>query len=225
MHGDKVENRPADWCVAIVDNIRVVSFDLEGTLVTRDFSESVWHEGIPSLYAYRRGISSEEARGIVFKEYERVGDQREEWYDIKYWFSVFGLGDYRKVLEEYRDRVSRFPDALPVLLSLGRKYRLIVATGTAREFLPSLLDGLDAHFARVFSSISDFGQPKSPRFYAWVCQEMGVEPHEMVHIGDSQRFDLIAAREAGIRAFHLNRDEKSVDPEALRSLAELEFLV
>jgi FMN phosphatase YigB (HAD superfamily) len=88
-----------------------------------------------------------------------------------------------------------------------------------------LLDGLGGHFVRVFSSISDYGQLKNPQFYAWVCQEMGVEPLEMVHIGDSQRFDLIAAKEAGIRAFHLNRDEESVDPEALRSLAELESLV
>ena len=140
-----------------MDHIRVISFDLEGTLVTPDFSQAVWHEGIPYLYASQKGIDFEEAKAIVLTEYQKVGNQRKEWYDIKYWFNLFKLGDYRKVLEQYRGKLSQYPDTLPVLSTLGRKFRLIIATGTAREFLPYLLDGLDGHFARVFSSISDFG--------------------------------------------------------------------
>jgi FMN phosphatase YigB (HAD superfamily) len=80
-----------------MDNIKVISFDLEGTLVTPNFSQAVWHEGIPSLYANQKGISFVEAKAIVLREYQAVGDQRKEWYDIKYWFSHFGLGDYRQV--------------------------------------------------------------------------------------------------------------------------------
>jgi len=205
-----------------MDNIKVVSFDLEGTLVTPDFSQAVWHEGIPSLYANQNGIDFERAKDIVLREYQKVGDQRKEWYDIKYWFNFFGLGDYRKVLEQHRDQLSQFPDVLPVLSSLGRKYRLIIATGTAREFLPYLLDGLESHFVRVFSSISDYGQLKSPRFYAQVCQEMGVKPHEMVHVGDSRRFDFIAAKEAGVKVFHLNRAQQLGNGNSLQSLTELE---
>ena len=205
-----------------MDNIKVVSFDLEGTLVTPDYSQSVWHEGIPSLYANQNGIDFERAKDIVLREYQKVGDQRKEWYDIKYWFNFFGLGDYRKVLEQHRNQLSQFPDVLPVLSSLGRKYRLIIATGTAREFLPYLLDGLESHFVRVFSSISDYGQLKSPRFYAQVCQEMGVKPHEMVHVGDSRQFDFIAAKEAGVKVFHLDRAQQPGNGDSLQSLTELE---
>ena len=126
------------------------------------------------------------------------------------------------MLEKYRNQVSQFPDVLPVLSSLGRKYRLIIATGTAREFLPCLLDGLDDHFVRVFSSISDYGQLKSPQFYDWVSQEMGVEPYEIVHVGDSRRFDFIAAKEAGAKVFHLERNKESGNGDSLHSLTELE---
>jgi len=31
-------------------NTKVVSFDVEGTLVTPDFSHAVWHKAIPSHY-------------------------------------------------------------------------------------------------------------------------------------------------------------------------------
>ena len=205
-----------------MDNIKLVSFDLEGTLVTPDFSQAVWYEGIPSLYARQSGINFEEARAIVVKEYQAVGDRRKEWYDIKYWFNLFRLGDYREVLEQYRDRASQFPDVLPVLSSLGRKYRLIVATGTAREFLPYLLDGLDGQFVGIFSSISDYGILKSPQFYVQLCLEMGVKPHEIIHVGDSLRFDYIAAADAGVKAFHLDRKQESGNGDSLRNLVELE---
>jgi len=205
-----------------MDNIKVVSFDLEGTLVTPDFSQAVWHEGIPSLYANQNGIDFERAKDIVLREYQKVGDQRKEWYDIKYWFNLFGLGDYRKVLERYKDKLSHFPDVLPALSSLGARYRLIIATGTAREFLPYLLDGLESHFVKVFSSISDYGQLKSPQFYTQVCKEMGVQPFEMIHVGDSRRFDFVAANEAGINVFHLKRNQESGNGDSLKSLTELD---
>ena len=64
-------------------DIKVVSFDLEGTLTTPDFSQAVWYEGIPSLYAALHSIDLEEARAIVRQKYQEVGDQKKEWYDIK----------------------------------------------------------------------------------------------------------------------------------------------
>jgi len=206
-----------------MSRIKVVSFDLEGTLVTPDFSQAVWYEGVPSLYAKRYGIDFQMAKAIVCKAYEEVGDKRKEWYDIKYWFSRFQLGDYREVLENQRHKLSYYPDASPVLSSLVGKYTLIVATGTAREFLPYLLDGLERYFVRIFSSISDYGQLKSLPFYTKVCQEIGVRPSEMVHIGDSWHFDFLAAQESGIRVFLLNRSQETKNATSLKSLKELEM--
>ena len=205
-----------------MDNIKVVSFDLEGTLVTPDYSQAVWHEGIPSLYAKQNGIDFERDKAIVQKTYQEMGDQRKEWYDIEYWFSRFGLGDHRDVLDAHRNRLSRYPDASQALSSLSKRYTLIVATGTVRAFLPYLLDGLENYFVRIFSSISDYGQLKSLKFYAQVCQEMGIEPSEMVHVGDSLRFDFMAAKEAGIKVFHLKRNQESGNGDSLKSLTELE---
>lgn len=203
--------------------IKVVSFDADGTLVTPDFSQAVWYEGIPSLYAKKNGISFREARAFIESEYQKVGDQRMEWYDIKYWLRRFGLGDsYQQILGEYSHRVFCYPDVNQALSSLSKYYILIVVSCSTREFLPYLLAGIERYFARVFSSVSDYGQIKTPEFYLEVCMQMGVSPEEMAHVGDLWDQDYLAAREAGLYAFHLDRSKKRESGASLRNLADLE---
>jgi len=56
--------------------VEVISFDAEGTLVTPEFSEAIWHETIPAIYAQKTGLDIVEARETVFEEYASVGEQR-----------------------------------------------------------------------------------------------------------------------------------------------------
>jgi len=202
--------------------IKVVSFDLEGTLVTPDFSQAVWYEGIPALYAEINQISLEQARSMVERKYQEVGDQRMEWYDIRYWFQRFQLGDYQRLLERHKHKVCWYPEVMPVLSSLGEEYTLIVISSTTREFFGYILTDIESYLTRVFSSISDYGQLKNPAFYLTVCREMSILPEEIAHIGDSWRFDFLAAKEAGIRALHLNRYGKVGEERSLTSLTDLE---
>jgi putative hydrolase of the HAD superfamily len=202
--------------------IKVVSFDLEGTLVTPDFSQAVWYEGIPALYSERNQIGLEQARAMVEREYREIGDQRMEWYDIKYWFQHFHLEDYQRVLEDHKHKLCWYPEVMPVLSFLGRKYTLVVISSTTREFFRYMLADIERYLARAFSSISDYGQLKNPAFYLTVCREMNILPEEVAHIGDSWRFDFLAARKAGIKALHLNRDGKSEEERSLTNLTDLE---
>jgi len=206
-----------------VSRIKVVSFDADGTLVTPDFSQAVWYEGVPSLYARKNGISFQEAKAFIEKEYQVVGDCRVEWYDIKYWLQRFGLGDcHEQMLEDYRHTVSCYPDVKQALSSLRKNYTLIVVSCSTREFLPYLLDGIEECFTKVFSSVSDYAQIKTPKFFLEVCRQMGISPGEMAHVGDLWEQDFIAPRDAGIKAFHLDRRSERKDSRSLRSLANLE---
>ena len=101
-----------------MSRIKIVSFDLEGTLTTLDFSLAVWYEGIPSLYSKRNKISFEQAQTFVKRQYQEVGDQRLEWYDIKYWFDHLKLYGYQKLLNKYASKVSHYPDVIPALSAL-----------------------------------------------------------------------------------------------------------
>ncbi len=201
--------------------IRVLSLDVEGTLATPDFSQAIWHKGIPALYAQKHCLSLEEATKVVRREYDSVGDKRKEWYDIQYWFQRFELGDYRALLEENQKHCALYPEVTSVLSGLAHDYTLVASSATAAEFLDYLLDGIGSYFTRVFSSISQYAQTKNPAFFLTVCQEMDVYPEEVVHVGDSWEFDFLAATGAGLHAFYVDRDGSSGYRDALTSLNEL----
>jgi len=203
--------------------IKVISFDVEGTLATFDFSQTIWHEGIPALYAQKEGIELDQAKEIAAKEYDEVGDQRLEWYDINYWFRYFQLGSPQPMLESYQDRVRYYPEVTKVLSSLGRRYKLIVASGTPLELLNPLLKDIKSYFTQVFSSTSHYRQLKTPEFYLAMCNATGIEPGQVVHVGDSWQFDFLNSKQVGIHAFHLDRSGSN--DASLHDLTQLEFLL
>lgn len=201
-------------------SIKIVSFDAEGTLVTPDFSAGMWYECVPEAYGRRHGLSFEEARKAVAGEYDRVGDGRLEWYDVRYWFERFDLGDYQEAFQRCQSRIKFYPEANEVLKSVHGRYKLIVLSASVREFLDRLMVDVAGNFDLIVSSISDYQDLKSPEFYAKICQELGVQPEEMVHVGDSRQYDFLNARAAGLNAFHLDRPGDHKGEGAVRSLEE-----
>ena len=205
-----------------MNEIEVVSFDVEGTLVTPDFSYAVWYEAIPQLYARSRGIGYKEAKQRVEEEYAKVGDQRLEWYEVGYWFNYFGLGTPEAALRSCEERVRYYPEIFEVLEQLSRKYELVIASGSAREFLNHLLKDVKLYFARIFSSISDYRQLKTKDFYLEVCRELNVLPSQVVHVGDNWQFDYDNPRQVGIQAFHLDRNGQAYSGKSVENLRQLQ---
>ncbi len=95
--------------------VQIVSFDMDGTLIESEYTDWVWHHGIPGLYAEKAGLPFEEAKDFVIREYGKVGEAGIEWYDIKYWFRLFELGmDWRSLMERYTDKIRVYPDVHPI---------------------------------------------------------------------------------------------------------------
>lgn len=204
--------------------IELVSFDAEGTVVTPDFSQAIWHEAIPALYAQRKGFDLTQAKKCVFEEYDRIGDQRLEWYDIEYWFSCLDLGSSEPIVQSCLSKIAYYPEVTDVLSSLAGEYRLIVSSGTPRELLHFLLQDIEPYFDRVFSSVSHYKQLKNREFYLRICEEMGVKPSQVVHIGDSWQFDVLNSRQAGIHALHIDRSAAN-HCESISSLTQLKHFL
>ncbi|HUV46187.1 MAG TPA: HAD family hydrolase, partial [Dehalococcoidia bacterium] len=122
----------------------------EGTLVTPGFSQAIWHETIPALYAEKNGVELASAKEIVAREYDKVGDRRLEWYDIKYWFRYFQLGSPEPAIQRCQAKVCYYPEVMEVLSSLEGRYKLIVASGTPSELLEPQLEGIKDYFAASF---------------------------------------------------------------------------
>jgi len=204
--------------------IELISFDAEGTVVTPDFSEAIWHEAIPALYAQKKGLDLTQAKRYIAEEYGRIGDQRLEWYDIEYWFSYLGLGSSEPVIQSCLDKIGHYPEVTEVLSSLASEYKLIVASGTPLKLLHCLLRDIKPYFVRIFSSVSHYRQLKSPDFYLSICEEMGVKPNQVIHVGDNWQFDFLNAQQAGINAFYIDRSGRN-HQESLSDLTQLNRLL
>jgi len=205
--------------------IKVVSFDVEGTMVTTDFSYAIWFETIPQRYAERWGLSFAEATRKIKQEYDSLGDQQIDWYDVQYWFTRFDLGEAYIAMEGLQPRVKYYPETRDVLKKLDGEYKLSVASGSPRPFLKHLLRDTEHHFSSIFSSTSDFQQVKTAEFYTGMCRRLQVEPWQVAHVGDHLQFDCLEPASIGIRAYYLDREGKSGDPAAVRDLAQFAIIL
>lgn len=99
------------------------------------------------------------------------------------------------------------PGVSEVLPRLASQYKLAIVCDTGyapgavlRELLlrNDLLQLFDTTY---FSNERDASKPDVRAFHC-VCGELGVRPGEAVHVGDSQRTDIVGAQAAGMRAVH-----------------------
>ena len=209
---------------------KLISFDLDSTLVDPTYTTFVWEIGIPKLYAKKHNTSLSEATSIVKAEYERIGDSAVEWYDIKYWFEYFELpGSWEDLLEEHRGRIRAFPEVKEVMEDLVQHHDLIITSNAAREFVEAEIKEaeIEDYFTRVFSATSDFGQvKKAPQFYGQICDIMGTKPSDVIHVGDHYEFDYVVPRSLGMEAYYLDRDgKKPKDSFTVKDLKEFATLI
>jgi FMN phosphatase YigB (HAD superfamily) len=187
---------------------KIISFDLDGTLVNGIYGEMVWNHGVPSVFAQKYAISFDEAKSITRKAYESVGDGRLEWYDIGYWLNRFGLPvSADELLTRYEPYIELLPYAQEVLEVLIDKYVLVIASNAARIFVERELSctGIGPYFTHIISATSDYKLvKKGDAFYGKLLSSLNVSPHEIVHVGDHEIFDFAAPARFGIDAYHLS---------------------
>ncbi len=204
----------------------IISFDMDGTLINSVYSDKVWLEGLPRIYAKEKNISFEEAKTFLFREYEKISDQRVEWYDISYWFNRFHLrSKWQDLLTSYQSEIQPYPEVKDVLKRLSKKYPLIVLSNAKKEFIQIELEttSLHTYFTHIFSSISDFNLvKKTALFYEKICEEVAVDPTNVVHVGDHYQFDYQAPQQIGIKTFYLNRNDQASDKNMVKNLLDFE---
>jgi putative hydrolase of the HAD superfamily len=205
---------------------RHISFDMDGTLISPEFTDWVWGHGIPTLYSEKYGIPFEASKAFVEEEYRKVGEGALEWYDIKYWFQFFQLKTHwQNLMERYVDKIKVYPDIHPLLARLKNRFSLILTTNAGREFIDIEMKatGLGKYFDKIFSATSDFSEVKKTiHFYHRLCQILGVHPDEIVHVGDHAEFDYLVPRKLGICAFYLDRSGIQKGDFVIPDLTELE---
>jgi GMP/IMP 5'-nucleotidase len=207
-------------------NVKILSFDMDGTITDLAFVNSVWLEGVPRLFSERNGISFQDALTLVKSEYDKLGVDRLEWYDLDHWARKFSLNvSPKEILNSFQHRIKTFPEVAEVLQTFKDKgFRLIIVSNARREFLDLELKktGIGHFFERTFSSTSDFRLiKKTTDVYQNVCRACGVFPSEIVHVGDDKRFDFDIPKKLGIKTYYLDRTGGHSGETVVHSLKEL----
>ncbi len=203
--------------------VRVVSFDLDGTLVEEAFDWAIWFEEIPQRYAAKYALSLEEARRRVLAEY-RALEGHPRWTDIGFWFERFELGDWQEATAARVHLIRPFPETREVLQALFPRYRLVIITQAESKFhtLKLSASGLASYFEAVFATPDHFGKlAKDEAVYTEVLCRLGVAPAAMIHVGDHPEYDYALPRRAGIAALLLDRRREQQGPDVIHSLCEL----
>lgn len=204
---------------------KVISFDLDGTLVDARYGDMVWNHGIPDEYAKAYGMSFEDAHRYIRAQYESVGDGDILWYEIRHWLKRFSLAvEADALLDRYESYIRLMPDAAEVLRELHDRYRLVIASNAARIFVEKELahTGIAGHFSRVVSATSDYGMIKKEEgFFRRLCSEMGIVSGEMVHVGDHPVFDHDVPAGLGIESYHINGQCEAGERRTITGLKDL----
>lgn len=133
------------------------------------------------------------------------------------------------VFAEYQECYQRawrsFDDALDVVAAL-RARGLVTAVLTngmeAQQRAKLQRIGLLDSIGPVFTAETLGVAKPSPRAFATVCAALDLAPGSVLHVGDNHALDVVAAREAGLRAVHLDRTgAEPRDDERITTLADL----
>ena len=204
--------------------IKIISFDLDGTLVDKNFDNSIWFEEIPKLYASKNKISFRNAKKFVFSEYAKF-EKSHNWTDIGFWFNHFKLKNWKKIINDLKKNIKPYSEVIPVLKKLKKKYKLIIVTQANMKFVKLKLkaEGLKKYFSYVFSTSSHFEQVnKTENIYKTILKKLKIKPCEIIHIGDNKRLDYIIPRKLGITSFLVKRSYKGKNKNILKNLKDLE---
>ncbi len=221
---------------------KVVSVDMFGTLANGDsIAPLVWRPFLKDRYTDELAKQCWDRAGrLVFQHYDEVVRDRryvppKAIYQQCYseLFPEIGVefdtAEAAMILARGHASSQPFPDALPFLESVGKRYPICLSSDTDEDMLGPLRQMYP--FDAVFTSeaLGTYKTGPEGKFFKAVIEHYKVEPGRVIHIGDSLS-DIMGAHEAGIVACWLNRSGKTwsyeIKPDyEVKSLAEATALL
>ncbi|MEM2637202.1 MAG: HAD family hydrolase [Candidatus Korarchaeota archaeon] len=193
--------------------IKIISYDLDGTLIKMDFANTFWFQVVPEVYAKKYGMAFDEAKKRVVSEYDKIGPSDLRWYDPVWWFKYFKL-DF-PVESAIQEAISRgtmqlFDDALPSLkMARSCADAVIVTTLQPHIFLKYTSVLIKDYVDAIWSTTSDVGRPlKDAETFKAIAAQYNAKMNMIAHVGDNIENDYLLPRKAGVHAFLLDRTKR-----------------
>ncbi|MCW4049354.1 MAG: HAD family hydrolase [Candidatus Bathyarchaeota archaeon] len=169
--------------------------------------DSLWKEFDAKKYVeliFEHGYGEREIRGMhiemVLKAIDRYDPQIiEELKEISWRVASENLIPY--------------PDTHQVLTTLKKKYSLSLLTNgpsdSQREKIRVL--GLAKYFDHIVVSGEEGYSKPNPEIFNILAKRVGIPTHEIIYIGNNYEKDVIGAKNAGLRAIWINRENEAIE--------------
>lgn len=202
---------------------RTIAFDLDGTL-------SDWEAAIrlaepehgEALLGVLDGLHPREGGELVDGAHYLLFVRGE---DI--WAEVLGADDGAVAAAERFTadfRAVAFPEVDAALTELADAFRLVLVTNSPRAHAALDDMGLAHHFEEVVELPPELRKPRPEGFWL-AAEQLGVEPADLVYVGDSYRCDIQAGVAAGVRPIWVDRrDTKLPVPDGVSRITALDAL-
>jgi len=137
---------------------------------------------------------------------------------------VADASPYVDLFFQVTTKVELYPEALEVLNALG-SVRAAIVSNADHEHVAAWTFKWPVQFVLVSEAVQAY--KPDPRVFRRALQQLGLQPHEVLHVGDSDIDDVKGAQAAGLRVAWLNRAGRPRRPEVpapdheIRDLTEL----
>jgi 2-haloalkanoic acid dehalogenase type II len=126
----------------------------------------------------------------------------------------FGVGGdaapYVDLFFQVTTKAELYPEVLTVLNALG-SVRSAIVSNADQEHLAAWNVTLPVEFILISEAVRAY---KPHRLvFQQALQRLGLQPHEVLHVGDSDVDDVKGAKAAGLRVAWVNRDGRSRHPD------------
>lgn len=126
----------------------------------------------------------------------------------------FGAGGdptpYVDLFFQVTTKVELYPEALTVLNALG-PVRSAIVSNADQEHLAAWNVTLPVEFILISEAVRAY--KPHPLVFQRALRHLGLQPHEVLHVGDSEVDDVKGAKAAGLRVAWVNRDGRSRHPD------------
>ncbi len=139
----------------------------------------------------------------------------------------FAIGDealsrLNQALERELRSITLFADTIPVLTQLQQAgFKLGICSNLAAPYAAPIEQLLPFRMDANGWSFEVGAVKPDPAIYLHVCRQLGLQPEQVLMIGDTLDADVLGPRTIGMRSIQIVRDLTRPCDEGLRSLTEL----
>ena len=201
-----------------LQRISALAFDVYGTLI--DTSDS-------SIAATREILArsgNEVSPTLFYARWKRAADElryADKFYNIRTLLAKsleatlrhFGLPPDSRHINIMFDAIKRreaFPEVADVCRKLGERYELAIVSNADDELLSPSIQRCGVEFDQVTTSELSRAYKPNPKIFRDCLEQLGCRPSEVLLVGNSIAEDVEGAKNVGIPAVWVNRNDRAL---------------